>query len=71
MVVGTRKNISLIPTWNGLRTSPIGMIGYLHTEEKVIAWNPKGKIQGTIRPIRPSTPLGGWSNLSILEWINQ
>ena len=74
---------------------PINGFVCLDTEGKVIAWNPNGKIQGTIRPIsplrairsiqpirpikpispirpiRPITPLGGWSNLSIFEWINQ
>ena len=59
---------------------PVNGLVCLDTRGKVIAWNPKEKIEGSSRPMRPMramrplkplTPLGGWSALSILEWINQ
>ena len=43
----------------------------LDTNGKPIGWLQGHSPVGTLRPLRPLTPLGGWSDLSFNEWINQ
>ena len=31
---------------------------------KTLFWNPETPIENSLRPLRPLTPLGGWSNLT-------
>ena len=62
---------------------PVNELVCLDTSGKVIAWSTGSTIRGSARPARPAhparparparpvTPVGGWSNLSINEWLNQ
>lgn len=65
---------------------PINDLVCLDTNGKVIAWSRGASIRGSARPARPAraarkarparparpaTPVGGWSQLSISEWLEQ
>lgn len=55
----------------------------LDTSGRVVAWNPQEHVAGTARPdrparaaraarpARPARPVGGWSDLSFEEWVEQ
>lgn len=56
---------------------PIKDLVCLDTSGKVFAWSNNAQVSGTVRPARPTrparpaTPVGGWSIMSLHEWLNQ